>query len=77
VDPTCCHNDIWKLGWIQNCDALNPSFVDLISLKCMGTSAGSLGYVNEVCVMSMIVFWFNMMAFALNKTLGIQKGIYF
>ncbi len=39
---------------------LNPSFVDLISLKCIEISARSLGEVNEVCVVSMIVFWFNM-----------------
>jgi len=39
---------------------LNPSFVDLISLKCIEISARSLGEVNEVCVVSMIVFWFHM-----------------
>jgi len=39
---------------------LNRSFVDLISLKCIEISAHSLGEVNEVCVVSMIVFWFNM-----------------
>ncbi len=50
-----------SLGASKIVMTLNPSFVDLISLKCIEISARSVGYLNEVCVVSTIVFWFNMM----------------
>jgi len=61
---------VGSLGASKIVMTLNPSFVDLISLKCIEISARSLGEVNEVCVVSMIVFWFHMICICTQYHIG-------